>query len=73
MKKRAKVITALALAVTMMASVVGCGGTKSESGGNSGAGQDTLTVSMSGDVGDLSPFSGTRFMSLWLIWVITWK
>ena len=59
MKKRAKVITALALAVTMMASVVGCGGTKSESGGNSGAGQDTLTVSMSGDVGDLSPFSSS--------------
>lgn len=58
MKKRAKVITALALAVTMMASVVGCGGgSNSGAGGSAGAGKDTLTVAMSGDVGDLSPFS----------------
>ena len=59
MKKRAKVITALALAVTMIASVAGCGSSGEKSGKESGAVQDTLTVSMSGDVGDLSPFSSS--------------
>lgn len=62
MKKRAKVITAMVLAATMMAGAAGCGGgsgSGSENSSSTEAVQDTLTVAMSGDVGDMSPFGNS--------------
>lgn len=59
MKKRTKRLAALLTTAVMMVAAAGCTKSPDVDGGTgeSGETKDTITVSMSGDVGDLSPFS----------------